>query len=90
MTDLEMTRLCAKAMGFTEPPEWSSFYDPLLNDAQALALVKKFRLTISPSIPSDETFAWAVELGDESAHSDDLNRAIVEFVARMQKAKCAR
>jgi hypothetical protein len=55
MTDLEMTRLCAEAMGFPYPEpvghpdighlvpwttDWT--YDPLHNDSQAMELVKRF------------------------------------------------
>lgn len=101
MTDLEMTRLCAEAMGLTIEQQgyetraikvrehWPA-YDPLRDDAQAMALVKKFGLSVERSSPADKTFAWSVELNDESAHSDDLNRAIVECVAKMREAINAR
>lgn len=114
MTDIEMTRLCAEAMGWhvsewshmVPPPSassvpvselgefgWHSF-DPLLDDAQAMALVKKFSIDI--------LWSWAEQVGcrivlRDRAHPDDLpevscdykdlNRAIVECCARMQAAK---
>lgn len=65
MTDLEMTKLCAVAMGYsvvkgdrrykngmaiaTEDGEPVTNYDPLAHDAQAMALVKKFTLRIDRS-----------------------------------------
>jgi hypothetical protein len=100
LADLEMTRLCAEAMGL--PPEESikaaehyirctfERFDPLHNDAQAMALVKRFRLQVSGWRPQ-----WLVafnfsEQSDFVGHhtmNDDLNRAIVMCVAQMQAAK---
>jgi hypothetical protein len=99
MTDLEMTKLCAEAMGFpcfkndlgrwVEANVMGSVYDPLHDDAQAMALVKRFCLDI-------ECYArepvWTVLFDDNERYSKvrectDLNRAIVECVANMQKAK---
>jgi len=61
-------------------------YDPLHDDAQAMALVKKFRLDVY-GYPS----YWAAlhDDGTEHARADnqDLNRAIVECVAKMQAAR---
>ena len=68
MTDLEITRLCAEAMDLTvvmQLGEWRfprtqseySLYDPLHDDAQAMALVKRFRLSIEASPLTDE--AWS-------------------------------
>ena len=106
MTDLEITQLCAKAMGLGVGPPMADdrsalwcltelyderqprfAYDPFHEDAQAMALVKKFRLFIS----HDETnfwVEWAGPIGGEDkvawrAHPD-LNRAICETVAKMQ------
>lgn len=107
MTDLEITKLCAEAMGLrVETAYWSGPrkqvwvlpelydenihshppYDPLHDDAQAMALVKKFILILK-----NTTRGWHVEnvndgIGD-GVRSDDLNRAICESVAKMQKAK---
>ena len=86
MTDLEITRLCAEAM-FT-PLEWEQRlfeYDPLHDDAQAMALVKKFLLSIDPAQP----IGWHVAKQETKffdaayAHEDDLNHAICECVAKM-------
>ena len=101
MTDLEMTRLCAEAMGYHIEGEgtraikvrehWPAF-DPLFDDAQAMALVKKCDLRIwkDPYLHPEK---WSVcrfmAKGDEIFSNADLNRAIVECVAKMQKAKVA-
>ena len=98
MIDLEMTRLCAEAMGYTitEPSRLSApqpspdavrvfigkksafWYRPLKDDAQAMALVKKFPMECSNVL---EAFACR--------EVSDLNRAIVECVAKMQQVKNA-
>ena len=102
MTDLEMTKLCAEAMGYylmrpsASDHAWHTaeqdYYDPLHNDAQAMALVKMLR----PANLSYNIFAgrWSVhtlrdnETGARFESFDaDLNRAIVECVAKMQAAK---
>ena len=95
MTDLEMTKLCAEAMGY-EAIETGALsspyilvrepygrYHPLHDDAQAMALVKRFDLTLDKHGSS----WWNVEhiLGSLAMHKD-LNRAIVECVAKMQAA----
>jgi hypothetical protein len=61
MTDLEITRKCAEAMGCVhlvdadvkwgcyknmEHPEWKKLYNPLHNNAQAMELVKRFHLAL--------------------------------------------
>ena len=107
MDDLTITRLCAEAMGleiFTdaygetvlEQPDHdldNVAYDPLHDDAQAMALVKKFKLNALWGGRPDKQ-KWAVWQSDESEledgvsfYSADLNRAICECVARMQKEK---
>lgn len=66
-------------------------YDPLHDDAQAMALVKKFELCLTSMKP--EYPAWMVESVDSNNRfdvrtmHDDLNRAIVECVANMRRAK---
>ena len=111
MTDLEITRLCAEAMGYTFVEEygWPAgtitylgdfgekhyYWRPLHDDAQAMALVKKFDLYIHPGTLNRET-VWHVERIEvlESGAVDDrccayapsLNRAICECVAKMQSA----
>ena len=135
MTDLELTRLCAEAMGVTMLPEWTvcsyrdircekmcmgtskncepmmgecalaemerrigldegkiygERYDPLHDDAQAMALVKKFRLTIIQGPPKPAASSWHVELHSNcDAWNENLNRAICECVSHMQQAKAS-
>lgn len=79
MTDLEITKLCAKALGI--PVE--EFRG---DDAQAMQLVKKFRLFIYGYSPF-----WVVasHYTDEQrnavmADGEDLNRSIFLCVAKMQ------
>lgn len=102
MTDLEMTKLCAGAMGIDHRyceagnPVNSAepIYFPLHDDAQAMALVKRFKLDLdSPKGGLDDE--WCAGYGDDHSltcspifqSSRDLNRAIVECVAKMQSAK---
>lgn len=114
MTDLEMVRLCAQAMGYRitetkdgryrvvanddgvmmigDEPQILRRYNPLHDDAQAMALVKKFDLTLrkmkSPKGWMVADFGWSTCNGAHRGFSKtDLNRAIVECVAKMQKAK---
>ena len=116
MTDLEITKLCAEAMGM-RPFRWYPSgaypdqdgtyeirgnlvqylggnplggynrhdYHPLHDDAQAMALVKKFGLHIVYQPLCADT--WLVDNADKDAASNDLNRAICECVAKMQEAK---
>jgi len=58
-------------------------YDPLHDDAQAMALVKKF----DGVMLRNENNMYICYLGPQKGRSDNLNRAIVECVAKMQKAK---
>ena len=85
MTDLEITKLCAEAMGIMDThnidvayngdfQDWPCLpdgtqYDPLENDDQALALVNKFHM------------------GIDYIGGEQLNRAICERVAKMQFTK---
>ena len=87
MSDLEITKLCAATMGVDfskgfgtitckECGEIGIPYDPLHDDAQAMALFRSFRL-----------WEWirdgSLNIGSEA----DLNRAICETVAKMVGAK---
>ena len=96
MTDPEITKLCAGGMGYRvmgEGPQWGGLlvkmgdseantYDPLHDDAQAMALVKKFELDCH----RHEGVEWVVEnrhgeLGEYAYGANkDLNRAICECV----------
>ena len=107
MTDLEITKLCAEAMGLkfravdgiyvqylpdpeNEPTGWVE-YRPTHNDAQAMALVKRFRMTILHIWVRGPYYLATVEERSQKviadARNEDLNRAICECVAHMQKAK---
>ena len=104
MTDLELTKRCAEAMGIGVEESHGvlaayakhdqhlvmEVYDPLHDDAQVMALVKKFELAVA--------WSWAHRISVQPKPEDDepikhhcthtdLNRAIVECVSRMQKAK---
>ncbi len=106
MTDLEMTRLCAEAMDIDifnpqalEPAyqircgeEHATWYDPLHDDAQVMALVKKFRLELHTPMTIDGY--WVTQGldrmtvgGTDGALEKDLNRAIVEYIAKIQLEK---
>ena len=109
MTDLEITRLCAEAMGvkfkilraisnsecfnedsllLTEGHPYPHAYNPLHDDAQAMALVKKMKLDVNVY---PLTGGWEVSgnLGNAILPIVDsnLNRAICECVAKMQSSK---
>lgn len=99
MTDLEMTKLCAEAMGYVYRGQHDDAlmgnqfgkYDPLHDDAQAMALVKKFKsphfqLWSDDEVTGGKWHAW-VRGQRAGTSSDSLNRAIVECVAKMQAAK---
>ena len=94
MTDDEITKLCKEAMELTPLDTCDEMGDdqwkPLYDDAQAMALVKRFRISIS-SVNS-EYQTWTTGCGQRisgksCSWSEDLNRAICETVAKMQKAK---
>jgi seryl-tRNA synthetase len=67
-----------------------STYNPLHDDAQAMALVKRFALQIVPHIDYENgSIEWTAEVEGRRfcTYSDggaNLNRAIVECVAKMQ------
>jgi hypothetical protein len=94
MIDLEITKACAMQMFSPDdiyPSHGTLFfrsglaYDPLHDDAQAMALVKKLSL----SVTAGGIKKWTVHFGCDptvrAVSSDDLNRAICECVARMKK-----
>ena len=109
MTDLEITKLCAQAMGYdnvrvahacmgTPYVTWgregnlTNEFRPLEDDAQAMALVKKFYLDINYIMPFShgDPWAWCVRgtiAGWEKTEGRDLNRAICECVAKMKEQK---
>ena len=86
MNDLEMTKLCAEAMNLDVRVCEQFEYDPLHDDAQAMALVKKFCLDIECHARNP---IWTVIFDDNEHYSKvrecpDLNRAIVECVAKLK------
>ncbi len=95
MTDLEITRLCAEAMNvkfWLAPDHPDCEYAPLHDDAQAMALVKKFNLELRFNSARVAGECWVVTPSYEPepfTYSDNLNRAICKCVAVMQKNKAA-
>ena len=60
-------------------------YDPLHDDAQAMALVKKFHLSVNNYAETPNVWeVWIDATPDYWTGSNELNRAIVECVAKMQ------
>lgn len=64
-------------------------FDPLCNDAQAMALVRHLKLAVAYELGHWE--AWNHLDNSHPSHivggDEDLNRAIVECVAKMQLAR---
>lgn len=100
MTDLEITKLCAEAMGFeklyhaTDKRIWFIYngvkgeYDPLHDDAQAMALVKKYGLSISgPTREDPNWYVYETRAEGKIRPGENLNRAIATCVAKMQAVK---
>lgn len=96
MTDLEIIKACAEKMGIKVDgdhkvilvPEWNGVryvakeYDPLHDDAQAMALVKKLGLVVEPLYDA-ESGVWGVFSKTTIAQNADLNRAICECAAKL-------
>lgn len=111
MTDLELTKLCAEAMGYAIVEDFHGFvppvngiqveidkpgversirYNPISDDAQAMALLKEFELFCEPPYHEDRNPVWDVSPSfskEPTCRNTNLNRAICECCARMQKAK---
>jgi hypothetical protein len=107
MTDLEITKLCAEAMGIKIADVWNGKYVqiaeddpaamqylspawcPLEDDAQAMALVKRFGLRID----KHELDGWSVRKDHgfnrppDQGFNGELNCAICQCVAEMQSQK---
>ena len=99
MTDLEITKACAEAMridvelrsrDFSGNNYWAhgngDDYDPLHDDAQAMALVKKFGLHTGFQ-SFDNLWGCLAQDGITKTYNTDLNRAICECVAKMMKGR---
>ena len=114
MTDLDITRLCAEAMGWqrvrisalavpgihVDPPfivgsltgtSIDELYDPLHDDAQCMALIKRLDVALYRVGPYDwQASIWSRErtqLVWSTENVPDLNRVVCECVAKMQQAK---
>jgi hypothetical protein len=95
LTDTEIVRLCATAMdlhvsgtGYVVLGRSASdFYDPLHDDAQAMALVKKLHLDIGAHADKGPWHVWDFIRLEYFSYGPDLNRCICECVAKMQKEK---
>jgi len=105
LDDLTATILCAEAMGLKEMAAvtetmtyrgegaiWANggIYRPLKNDAQAMALVKRFGLQTSRHGDiwlAAFTFSEVSNFVGHHTEDADLNRAIVYCVAKMQSAR---
>lgn len=95
MTDLKMTKLCAEAMGFQviggdfhcwyddKNEQHLGAYEPLHDDAQAMALVKKLHISIGHL----QSKRWIAHKDGIEVWNESLNRAIVECVAKIQEAR---
>jgi len=95
MDDLALTRACAEAMGYTNISDhWGGLpmstketgpWNPIYDDAQAKALVKKFKLDIVEGAEG----GWDVScfVGDTTkvvqSNDSNLNRAICKCVANI-------
>lgn len=101
MTDLEITKLCAEAMGLDVTADESGIggvyfkrsienpasriYRPLHNDEQAMALLKRFKLDVAQKV-NGHAAAWG-DYQIPAVWGENLNRAICEYVASVQAAK---
>lgn len=85
MSDLEIATLCAQAMGVPLMGSNVEFYDPMLNDVQAMALVKTFKLILI--FNTQNLWMCQTENDETRSHDANLNRAICECVAKMQTKK---
>lgn len=101
MTEYQMMLLCAEAMGwrthavsskiFYCPDEQDSVpksvWNPLKDDFQAMALVKKLGLNFTaPTTDDKQWYVWTYRKG-EIVEDADLNLAIVKCVAHMQSTR---
>jgi hypothetical protein len=104
MNDYQIVKLCAEAMGYKtnqgvidendrlhiclEDKSKFTLYDPLHDDAQCMALIKRFNLRIDRDrgIPTKWGVYSKVNF-DDIQFDTDLNRAVCLAVARMQAAQ---
>lgn len=105
LTDTEIVAACARAIGVQPHPMWNAakwptpdffgthgVFNPLQDDAQAMALVKKLRLFIGDNHDVN-AYKWLVfpaalvGIKHIEALDTDLNRAICLCAARVQIEK---
>lgn len=96
MTDLELTKRCAEKMGHeffavtldgvTIQTKKNGKFNPLRDDVQAFALVKKLELSIDAPQIDGLWYVTDYETG-AMADNENLNRAIVECVAKLPEEK---
>lgn len=102
MSDIELVKACALAMGYhvrVEPSpfsaedvlrvkvdgEWTYLYRPLTDDAQAMALVKRFGINLMTWTGGD---GWIAQIfARATGENADLNRAICLCIANMKARK---
>ena len=77
---LRMNRKCAKAMGLTK--DAARLFNPLRHDADAMALVKRFHLVVTPIHYPGQGILWTVcrYNGDWRGEDTTLNLAVVRCV----------
>jgi hypothetical protein len=90
MTDLKITQLCAEAMGYDfkgKAPD-PRCYSPLNDDAQCMALIKRFHLNIGQLSQGVKVFTAFIP-GREIYEADDydLNRAVCKCIAKKQMSE---
>ena len=100
MTEVEMVELCAEAMGYeyvvvsNNTPQHTirrrfkvgvnESYYPLTDDADAMALVKRFMLVVD-AFSGIAMFPFDDATNYKTFSDESINYAIVECVAKMQK-----
>lgn len=100
MTDLELTKACAEAMGYKPEGsigdllrvshEFRNFvWRPLRDDAQAMALVKRFGFDIQCATAVGGNWWTCISFKKQAPHIEaeglDLNRTICECAAKLKK-----
>jgi hypothetical protein len=90
-----MLDLCAKAIGLPALEARRAYerdvrvrleaYDPFHNDAQAMALVKRLNIDCL-WLPDEDTWVVGQHNDGRGYKCRDLNRAIVECAAKMQRS----
>jgi hypothetical protein len=64
----------------------SGAYDPIHDDTQAMALIKRFQPPMVWGCHAVNGDTWYVGDGETNAQHESLNRAVVEYVAKLWTA----